>query len=143
MPTRPKTLDELRLSGTFQNNPSRYRHLIEPHKASMTAPKLPLGPAPKHLDAPGKAIWAELLRSAPKHSLSKSHRLTLEILVGLIAKLRAGTIKVGELNTMLTMLTRLGLNPDSIGQSPIEEPTEKTPEQLAEDARWAELDCFD
>ena len=142
MPTPPKSIAALKLSGTFQRNPARYKDRDNPVLTDKTLPKTPLGSVPTHLPAPERAIWAEVVKAAPKGLLSRSHRVAVEVLVGLIAKLRAGTIKPGEVNTLLTTLSKFGLSPEAVPE-PVPEPlpasTEKTAEQLA----WDELDQFD
>lgn len=88
------------------------------------------------------AIWAEVVKAAPKGLLTRSHRVAVEVLVGLITKLRAGTIKPGEVNTLLSTLSKFGLSPETITEQipePQPESTEKTPEQLA----WDALDELD
>jgi hypothetical protein len=146
MPTPRKSIEELKLSGTYQMNKSRYKHLLDVPKPIKVAPKSPLGKAPAHLGGPERTIWAEVVKAAPKGRLTRSHRVAVEVLVGLITKLRGGTIKPGEVNTLLATLTKFGLSPETVSE-PIQESEpespEKTAEELAEQLAWDALDELD
>lgn len=60
MPTPKKTLAELMLSGTFQQNKKRYEHLANP----VVTVQLPVGRPPAHLGTAERAVWTELVRVA-------------------------------------------------------------------------------
>jgi hypothetical protein len=94
MPTPKKTLAELKLSGTFQQNKRRYEHLTNP----VVTIQLPVGRPPAHLEAGEKAAWAELVRVAHSGLLTRSDRLILEIAAKLIVRMRMGDAKTSELN---------------------------------------------
>jgi hypothetical protein len=138
MPKPRKTLEELDESGTLRHNLSKYRGRIA---ARMTV-SAPIGAAPRHLLAPERAIWSEVVKIAPSAALTKSDRIFLEILVRLIAKMRAGTYKTSDLNALTSLLAKAGMTPADrlrLDLQPIPEPNA----QSAEDAAWdalAELD---
>jgi hypothetical protein len=141
MPTPKKTLSELQLSGTYQQNKKRYAHLTSP----VATLHPPVGRPPIHLTGPEKAVWAELTRTAHPGLLTRSDRLILEIAGKLILRMRSSDVKVSELNALLSVLGRLGMTPAArlkMDLQPLDLPA-KPPAQNEEDKRWAELDSLD
>jgi hypothetical protein len=107
MPTPKKTLAELQLSGTYAQNKKRYEHLTNP----VVTIQLPVGRPPVHLTAAEEAVWAELVRTAHPGLLTRSDRLTMEIAAKLIVRMRTEDTKISETNALLSVLSRLGMNP--------------------------------
>jgi hypothetical protein len=138
MPKPRKTLEELDQSGTLRHNLSRYQGRIA---ARMTV-SAPIGTAPRHLLAPERAIWAEIVKIAPSAALTKSDRVFVEIIVRLIAKMRSGDFRTSDLNALVAVLAKAGMTPADrlhLDLQPIPEPST----QCAEDAAWEALDELD
>jgi hypothetical protein len=138
MPTPRKTIAQLAITGTLGKNLGRYQSRM----ASKTTVIAPIGKAPSFLSTADKAIWTEIVRTAPPWLLTKSDRISLEVIVKLAAKMRAGEAKTSELNTLFAMLGRYGMNPADrlkMNLEPLPEP--KT--QSEQEARWAELEQLD
>ena len=129
MPTPKKTLAELQLSGTYQQNKKRYEHLTNP----VATIQLPVGRPPVHLGAAEKAAWAELVRVAHPGLLGRSDRLILEIASKLIVRMRTSDVKTSELNALLAVLAKMGMTPAArlkMNLQPLElpsKPKEKDP----------------
>ena len=107
MPTPKKSLAELQLSGTYQQNKKRYEHLKNP----IATIQLPVGRPLAHLPAVEKAAWAELVRQAHPGLLARSDRLFLEIAAKLIVRMRTTDAKTSEFNALLSVLAKLGMTP--------------------------------
>jgi hypothetical protein len=101
-----KTTAELMLTGALDAKPGRYgNRLNEP------TPTEPLGKPPRHFTKDQKAIWKEIESQVATGVLFGSDRLTLELIVRLTEKLRAGTIKGMEQHLLLSSLQQLGMTP--------------------------------
>jgi phage terminase small subunit len=140
MPTPKKTLAELKLSGTFQQNKRRYEHLTNP----VATIQLPIGRPPAHLQAAEKAVWAELVRVAHSGLLSRSDRLILEIAAKLIIRMRTSDAKTSEFNALLSVLAKMGMTPAArlkMNLQPLELPA--SPTKSEQDKTWDALDELD
>ena len=138
MPTPRKTITELAVSGTLGKNLGRYQARI----ASRTTVIAPIGKPPAHLPPVERGIWAEVVRSAPPGLLTKSDRISFEILCRLVARMRTAPFKVSELNALMAVLGKFGMTPGDryrMNVEPIAEPRA----QSAEDAKWAALEELD
>jgi len=138
MPTSRKSIAELAVSGTLGKNLGRYKSRI----ASRTTVIAPIGKAPNHLPTIERGIWAEVVRSAPPALLTKSDRISLEILCRLVARMRTAPFKASELNALTAVLGKFGMTPGDrfrMNVEPIAEPHA----QYAEDAKWAALEALD
>ncbi|GAB4533082.1 MAG: hypothetical protein Kow00133_21150 [Amphiplicatus sp.] len=102
---KPRTPTKiLELKGAFRKDPQRRR--VDPKVEPG------LGPPPDYFEAHEREIWREIEASAPEGVLARSDRLCVEMLVGLVAKLRAREpMKAAERAFMLSTLTRLGCTP--------------------------------
>jgi len=117
MPRPRKSIEQLKLSGTFQANKGRYRHLLDDGK---TAPALhSMQPvrfrAPRHFSKEEKAAHREILCSMS--GLTETDRLLVEVCAQLLVKQRAGIAKPSESNKLLTTLEKLRSRAASIAQS--------------------------
>ncbi|WP_433972765.1 hypothetical protein [Tunturiibacter lichenicola] len=140
MPTPKKTLTQLQLSGTYQQNKRRYEHLTK----SVPTIHIPIGRPPTHLQPAEKAAWVELVRIAHPGLLARSDRIVVEIAARLIVRMRHPDAKTGDYNALLTVLGKLGMTPASrlkMNLPPIEVPTPQV--QSEEDRLWAALDELD
>jgi phage terminase small subunit len=106
MPTPRKPAALLEMSGQLKHNPARYEHRQHEPK-----PTNALGNAPKHLTKEQKSCWKELSKLAPAQVLKDCDRWLVELACVLMAKLRAGTISIGESAQLLGCLSRMGLTP--------------------------------
>jgi|ERR1700678_718556 len=141
MPTPKRTLAELKLSGTYQQNKKRYDHLANP----VVTIQLPIGRPPVHLQAAEKAAWAELVRVAHPGLLTRSDRLILEIAAKLIVRMRTSDAKTSEFNALLGVLAKLGMTPAArlkMNLQPLEL-TANPPKQTEEEKLWDALDELD
>jgi hypothetical protein len=138
MPTPRKSLRELLESGTLQKNIGRYQARI----AAVANVISPIGRAPNHLTAPEKAIWAELVKTAPPGLLMKNDRLIVEVAVKLVHRMRTSEPKSSEINALATVLSKLGMNPTDRVKMNLEPPIDPSV-QTEEDRRWAALDDLD
>jgi hypothetical protein len=125
-----KTLQELKLTGTYQQNKSRYADRVP-----VPAPKVAahgtddLSP-PSHLKAAAKKAWLEVVAMFPLGTLGQTDRLMVEIASQLLVKQRAGTIKVAELKQLTTILTGFQSPSRAVTPAPSNEPEpELTPEE--------------
>ncbi|MBB5331793.1 hypothetical protein [Tunturiibacter gelidoferens] len=101
-----KTLEELKLSGTFQQNKARYSHMLPSAEPTAAHPATEgLGEPPSHLKAADKKAWHEVVAMTFPGTLEQKDRLLVEIASQLLVKQRAGTIKVAELKQLTTILT--------------------------------------
>lgn len=139
MPTPRKSLSQLAVSGTLGKNLGRYQSRIAAQPNFIR----PVGKAPPHLTPGERAVWAELVRAAPPGLLQRSDRLVLEVLSKLVVRMRTSSDpKSSELNSLVNVLTKMGLTPVDRTKLNLESPPEPSA-QAAEDARWAELDELD
>jgi hypothetical protein len=108
MPARKKSLTLLKLSGGLKAHPSRYAG-----RTDLASCPDGIGLPPSHLSIARKHIWQELIAQLPDGHLQSADRWLLEIVTGLMAKQRnrRTLITKGELNLLLTALSRLGLTP--------------------------------
>ena len=106
MPAHRKPTSLLRVSGALAHDP--LRHANRTHEPK---PSGPLGSAPKHLSREQRAIWKELALTAAPDVLTRSDRWTVELLVTLMGKLRAGTISTGETSQLTILLGKLAMTP--------------------------------
>ena len=137
MRTPKKSLAELKLSGTFQQNKKRYEHLTDP----VVTIQLPVGRPPAHLQAAEKAAWAELVRVAHPGLLTRSDRLILEIAAKLIVRMRTSDAKTSEFNALLSVLAKLGMTPAArlkMNLQPLELPANPVAKS-EEDKVWDQL----
>jgi phage terminase small subunit len=137
MPTPRKTIAELVLSGTYQQNKKRYESRLAP----QATVQLPVGRAPSHLLATERAIWAEVVKSAPEGLLGRPDRLIVEVACKFIARMRSSDLKVSELNALVNVLAKLGMDPHSRKKMHYEPPV-KVDTAVKGDA-WDELDELD
>ena len=126
-------------SGAYTKNPARARA-----RHGEPARSEPIGEPPvKWLagaqSAPGCecaekcALWHELAGQAP-FPLKVNHRITLEMLCGLVYKMRHGSAKCAELSLIVTISGKLGLG-DLVNQS--RHASGKAPDRGG--AEWGEL----
>jgi hypothetical protein len=138
MPRRRKSLTELAATGTLYKHLGRYQARI----ASKGTIALPIGPAPRALPAFERSIWAEVVRNAPVGSLTKSDRVSFEVLVKLTAKMRKDAAKPSEINTLIGLLGKFGLIPADrvrLDMDSIPDPAAES----EEDKAWDALDELD
>lgn len=138
MPTPRKSIAELAQSGTLGRNLGRYQRRI----TSQTTAVAPIGRSPKHLAPSERAVWQEVVRSAPPGRLTVSDRLSLEIVCRLIVRIRTSAFKNSELSALMAILGRFGMTPGD-RQRMAWEPTPDPALQAAEDAEMAALDELD
>jgi phage terminase small subunit len=142
MPTPKKSLAELTLSGTLQQNRKRYAHLTSPVPTITT----PIGRPPTHLLAIEKQAWLEIARTAPSGLLQRADRVLLEITSKLVVRMRSADVKPAELNALISVLNKLGMTPHSRSKMDLpltEIPAGSSAAQCADEAAWdalAELD---
>ncbi len=129
-----KSLNELSLNGALQNRPGRYADRINPPAVIIQ----PIGRPPTHLTSEQRTVWAELVRQAPVGMLTKHDRLSLEVAVHLVLRLRSGHAKNAEVTSLSAALASLGMTPSSRRRMNYEAPViaEPVPE---EDDPWAGL----
>lgn len=71
----------------------------------------PPGKPPAHLAPAESAVWRELMKRTPRGYLQSSDRFFVEAACRLITRIRAGEVKASELNAVMNVLSKLGLNP--------------------------------
>ncbi|MGA2235032.1 MAG: hypothetical protein ABSG23_06120 [Terriglobales bacterium] len=96
----------LEASGSFLAHPSRQKD-----RANEPVSDRPLGDPPEHLDAQAKAVWVEIADQLPPGVACVSDRIMFEVLVRLAVKLRAGKIRIMELNALISLCGRFGMTP--------------------------------
>jgi phage terminase small subunit len=140
MPIARKSLAELQLSGTYQRNKRKYDDRLNPVATILP----PIGTAPRHLQATERAVWAEVVRSAPEGLLGRPDRIALEVATRLIVKMRTGDYKPSDVGALLNVFTKLGMTPAARQKLNLQPPaTPATSELTAEEKVWAELDALD
>jgi hypothetical protein len=135
MPTPRKSIVELALSGSLAAHPGRYRARFE---ADPVVP-VPLGPAPRHLNADQRRVWAELLRSSPLGLWTRSDRIALEVATNMVLQMRQPNATVRDFNAVMSLLGKLGCTPEGRRKLGIEPPSKATPA----DPDWDALDDLD
>jgi hypothetical protein len=102
-PRKPTAV--LELTGAFRKNPQRKR--TEPPTTG------PLGDPPKHFTPEQTAVWHELAAACPPGVLTRSDRLIVEIAVVLMLRVRnqRAHMRRGELNVLISVLSRMGMSP--------------------------------
>ncbi len=96
----------LELSGAFKHDPARGRA-----RANEPVPNGPLGRAPTYMSVECKKIWKEILATTVEGVLTEQDRISVELLVTLISKLRSGTLKTPEMAVLSGLLSKMGLTP--------------------------------
>ncbi len=105
--SRPrKPFNELLASGAMAHDPQRFRDR-QPEPISDE----PLGDPPPHFDAAQRKVWRELAKNAIPGVLCSADRIAMELLVSLVVMSRKGTAKAGDRNTMVGLMSRLGMTP--------------------------------
>jgi hypothetical protein len=107
MPARKKSLTLLKLSGGLKAHPGRYKDRTE-----VACPDA-IGNPPSHISIARKHIWQELIAQLPEGHLQSADRFLLEVVTGLMAKLRnrRALITKGEVSLLINALSKLGLTP--------------------------------
>jgi hypothetical protein len=102
-PRKPTAV--LELTGAFRKNPQRRR--TEPPATG------PLGDPPEHFTAEQASVWHELAAVCPPGVLTRSDRLIVEIAVVLMLRVRqqGPRMRRGELNVLISVLSRMGMSP--------------------------------
>jgi phage terminase small subunit len=139
MPIARKSLAELKLSGTYERNRKKYDTRLN----LVPVITAPIGTAPRHLQATERAVWAEVIRSAPIGLLGRPDRIILEVASRLIPRMRAGDLKPSELGVLLNILNKLGMNPTARQKLNLEPAEPANSSQTAEEKAWADLDELD
>src|ERR1017187_5892059 len=108
MPARRKSLSLLKLSGGLKNHPGRYAG-----RTDLASCPFGIGNPPAHISVARKNIWAELIAQLPEGHLQSADRFLLEVVTGLMAKLRnrRALITKGEVSLLINALSKLGLSP--------------------------------
>lgn len=98
----------LQMNGSAKHNPGRHRsRKHEPKNPS------PLGDPPVYLDVERRAIWYEVIAISVPGVLTSSDRMTVELLTGLVAKMRANfaAMTAADMGKLLGCLGVLGMTP--------------------------------
>ena len=133
MPTPRKSKAELALSGTLGDHPARYRD-----RFSQVQSGPPIGRPPSHFNPPQRAVWNEILRFSPPGLLTKHDRISLEVAVGLLIRIRQGDAKTSEVNALTALMARLAMTPADRKRMNYEQPaTQELP--VDENDPWAEF----
>lgn len=72
-----------------------------------------IGPPPNHLDENMRSLWTELAATLPAGAAAASDRCAFELLVNLVARLRAGTLTAAEGSQLRQLLGTFSLTPES------------------------------
>jgi hypothetical protein len=106
MPKVRKTTRMLELTGQMHHNKGRHAdRLHEP------VPTKPIGPPPKDMTPEEKACWRELIRITPEAVLFNTDRWWVELSACLMAAHRNRRITTSDRAQLITLLSRMGLNP--------------------------------
>jgi hypothetical protein len=102
-PRKPTAV--LELTGAFRKNPQRKR--TDPPATG------PLGDPPEHFTPEQAVVWHELAAVSPRGVLTRSDRLLVEIAVVLMLRVRkqGPRMRRGELNVLISVLSRMGMSP--------------------------------
>lgn len=94
------------MKGAFKKDPQRAR-------ARENEPKddRKLGSCPKHLDPAQRKAWREIVRTAIPGVLTAADSITVEMAARLVAKMRAGTITVTEMQSLKGLMGAMGMTP--------------------------------
>lgn len=105
--SRPRIPSEvLDVRGSFLVHPAR-----EEARRHEPTSNCPLGEPPARLSAEIQAIWHEISADLLPGVGKKSDRLAFEVLCRLVNKLRLGTIRITELNAMVSLCGRFAMTP--------------------------------
>jgi hypothetical protein len=129
-----KSIAHLEASGTLQKNRGRYQARID---ASAPSAVKGIGRAPHGLTKEQKAIWRELIRTAPANTLQKADRIALEMMTRSVHRVRFGTPTMAEINFVAKLLGKFAMTPidrERMDLPPVQIAKEKTAEDLAWDA---------
>ena len=99
-----KSLQALKLSGTYAQNKKRYEARPD---APTPGPLKPLGRAPSYLTKEERACWKEIAGSGADAVLSFGDRLALEVVSKLLAKSRREELKPSQLSSLSKQLEKL------------------------------------
>lgn len=94
----------LETRGSFIAQPSRAR----PHEPDTDKP---LGDPPARLPVEVQAVWHEVAAEMLPGVVKQSDRQLFEILCRLIHKMRLGTIRIMELNALVSLCGRFAMSP--------------------------------
>jgi len=139
MPTPRKSIEQLKLSGSYQQNKKRYDNRL----TTVPTIQLPVGRPPTHLLPAERLVWAELVRVAHPGLLARSDRLALEVATKLVIRMRTTDAKTSEVNALMNVLAKLGMTPAArlkMNLQPLDLPT---PEPTAQTNPWDALDELD
>jgi hypothetical protein len=134
MPTPRKSIQELMLTGTYQRNKGRYQARL-----SVGTILNPIGRPPNHLSTNEKVTWAEIAKQAPPGLLTKSDRISLEIVTKMVVKMRTGVMKVSELSSLIAILGKFGMTPYGRSKMQLPEPPIPAAARTAEEKAWDDL----
>lgn len=101
-PLKPSAIKEL--NGSFKHDPQR-RNKDEPQ------PTGGIGPWIEHRPVDKAAIWDELVEISAPGVLTNMDRVWLEMTVELLHKFRIGEATSPDIKDLITMLSRIGMNP--------------------------------
>jgi hypothetical protein len=104
---RPRTPTEvLDVRGSFIVHPSR-----EKERQAEPVSDRALGEPPSRLDAETQAVWREVSSELLPGVGKESDRQMFEVLIRLLAKMRKGTIRIMELNALVSLCGRFAMTP--------------------------------
>lgn len=104
---RPRIPTEvLDARGSFIPHPEREK--TREHEPTTDKP---LGEPPARLDTETQTIWREVAEQLLPGVGKRSDRQMFEVLIRLIAKLRKGTIRMMELNALVSLCGRFAMTP--------------------------------
>jgi phage terminase small subunit len=105
MPARRKSLSQLALTGQLKKNPAR-------HAGRTPAPVGEgIGYAPRHLTATQRAVWRQIVCSAPPGVLTRADEFVVELAAKLLERIRNDDAKASEISALVNILGRLGMSP--------------------------------
>src|SRR5437899_6606757 len=106
MPRPRKTVEQLKLSGTYQLNKGRYADRLDaestsgvPHTVQAVRFR-----APKHFTPEQRDAHKEIMTTCP--GLTVADRLLIEVAAVILARQREGVAKTSELNKLASLLER-------------------------------------
>ena len=138
MPTPRKPLAELIESGTYGKNVGRYKNRLA---ATTVAPSL-IGRPPRYLKQELRDIWCEIVNDSNTGLLGRGDRVSLEVLVHLVAKMRTSTdLKPSETKLIMDTLAKLRMTPTDRARADL--PVTEPPPSGADADKWAALDELD
>ncbi|MBS1798935.1 MAG: hypothetical protein JSS95_03835 [Acidobacteria bacterium] len=106
MPRPRKTVEQLKLSGTYQANKGRYAARLNAKEASndLHSVHATRFRAPRHFSKEERAAHKEIMTTCP--GLIEADRLLIEIAAVILARQRAGVAKTSELNKLASLLEK-------------------------------------